>query len=305
VSTVRLPISERQNDPDMQDLLRASFSAHTRIQRIEAVRIAVSLVIAAAALLAAFVSATATPIAVIGAAWAIAYLTGVNPWAKAEARRAAVVQEMFDVELFGLPWNQAAAGSRLLPYEISQLVRGFTPSRGRGDRLRDWYVDTTDVPQPYDVFICQQQNLGWDARLRRRWAWVLLSAVLTWLVLGVVIGYTAGLTVLETAVRWYLPSTAAILLGVDSYRAHRDVASERERVMLIVQGAIDGALRLPLQSDERERLLATARTVQDVVLATRKQVVRVPEWFYARFRDADAKDFQANARYLRQFVTKA
>jgi len=205
VSDVRLPISRRQNDLDMQDLLRASFAANMRVQRIEAVRVAVSLVIAAAALLAAFVSATATPIAVIGAAWAIVYVTGVNPWAKGEARRAALVQEMFDVELFGLSWNQAAAGPRLPPHEISQLVRGFTPSRGRGDRLRDWYVDTTDVPQPYDVFICQQQNLGWDVRLRRRWAWVLLFAVLTWLGLGVVIGYVAGLTFLEAAIRWYLP----------------------------------------------------------------------------------------------------
>jgi SMODS-associating 4TM effector domain len=101
-SAVRPPISQRQNDSDMLHLLRAASASHVHGQRVEAVRLIVSLVIAAAGLVAAFVDATATPIAVVGAAWAIAYVTGVNPWAKNEARRGAIVQEMFDVELFGL-----------------------------------------------------------------------------------------------------------------------------------------------------------------------------------------------------------
>jgi hypothetical protein len=48
-----------------------------------------------------------------------------------------------------------------------------------------------------------------------------------------------------------------------------------------------------------------AREIQDVILTTRKQAVRVPEWFYARFRDADEQDFQTNANHLRGKLTKS
>jgi hypothetical protein len=289
----------------MLHLLRAASASHLHGQRVEAIRLAVSLALAAAGLVAAFVDATATPISVAGAAWAIAYVTGVNPWAKNEARRGATVQEMFDVDLFGLPWNQTAAGERLPPHEINQLVRKFTSSRGRGDRLRDWYVDTSGVPQPYDVFICQEQNLGWDARLRSRWARLLLGAVIAWTLFGMLIGYLADLTIPETIARWYLPSAAALLLGIDSYRAQRDIAAERERIIPLIQTEIDHAQPPPLRAAEQQRLYKTAREIQDVILATRKQAVRVPQWFYARFRQADEQDFQANANQLRSRLTQS
>jgi SMODS-associating 4TM effector domain len=289
----------------MLHLLRAASASHLRGQRVEAIRLAVSLVLAAAGLVAAFVDATATPISIAGAAWAIAYVTGVNPWAQNEARRGATVQEMFDVDLFGLPWNQTAAGERLPPHEINQLARKFTSSRGRGDRLRDWYVDTSGVPQPYDVFICQEQNLGWDARLRRRWARLLLGAVIAWTLLGMLIGYLADLTIPETIARWYLPSAAALLLGIDSYRAQRDIAAERERIIPLIQIEIDHAKSPPLRAAEQQRLCKTSREIQDVILATRKQAVRVPQWFYARFRQADEQDFQTNANQLRSRLTKS
>lgn len=299
----RPPVSQRQNDPDMLQLLRAAFGSHTRGQRIETARVAVSIVLAAAGLLAAFVDQAATPVAIAGGAWAAIYLAGIFPRAKAEARRGALVQEMFDTELFGLPWK-LTAGPRLPPHEISKLAGMFTPSRGRGDRLRDWYVDTSEVPQPYDIFICQEQNLGWDARLRNRWATTLLVLVTAWTLLGALIGYVAGLTVGSTLLRWYLPAAAAILLGIEEYKSHRDIAAERERIIPILQAEIDSAQRPPLPPEEQQRVSRIAREIQDVILATRQEAARVPQWFYARYRDDDERDFQSNADRLRERLTR-
>ena len=77
--------------------------------------------------MAVFVDQAATPVAIAGAAWAVIYSAGIFPWAKAEARRGALVQEMFDTELFGLPWKQTAARPPFPPHEISKLARRFTP----------------------------------------------------------------------------------------------------------------------------------------------------------------------------------
>ncbi len=296
------PISRRQNEPDMLDLIKASTAAHVRQQRLETARVTVSLALAAASVVAAFASVTAPVITVIGGAWALAYTVLVSPLAKGQARRSAVIQEMFDTQLFGLPWNSTLVGGRLRPDEISQLVREFSPRRGRGDRLRDWYVDTSGVPQPYDIFICQQQNLAWDARLRRRWSWVLLAAVVVWVVLGLVVGYAASLTIPEMLLRWYVPSLAALIYGIESCKNQRDIAAERERVMNLVQTEIDTAQPAP-STDEHARLLVKAREIQDVIFATRRQVARVPDWFYARFRERDENDFRANAQHLRNKMT--
>ena len=91
------------------------------------------------------------------------------------------------------------------------------------------------------MLICQLQNLGWDARLRRRWARVLLGAVTTWTLLGVLVGYVADLTIDQTVLRWYLPAAAALLLGLDGYRAQREIAAYRERLVPRVQADLENA----------------------------------------------------------------
>lgn len=283
----------------MLDLLKASSAAHVRQQRLEAVRVTVSLALAGASVLAALAAATAPAITVAGAAWALAYTILISPLTKKQARRSAIIQEMFDTDLFGLPWNSTLAGARLRPDEVSQLVRTFHPGRGREARLRDWYVDTSQVPQPYDILVCQQQNLAWDARLRRRWAWALLAAVVIWAGLGLIVAYAATLTVPEILLRWFVPSLAALIYGIDSCKNQLEIAAERERVMNLVQGELDRAQRAP-SPQEQLRLVGKAREIQDVVFATRKNPARVPDWFYARFRQHDENDFRANPDHLRQ-----
>ncbi|MEK8107928.1 S-4TM family putative pore-forming effector [Micromonospora sp. M12] len=97
-----------------------------------------------------------------------------------QLRRAAVLQEMFDVRLFRLPWNAVAAGDPVGLPEVSRLDRAF---RGDEQYLRDYY-EVPDLPRPYDVLACQQQNLGWGARVRRRYAYTVLAGVALWATVG-------------------------------------------------------------------------------------------------------------------------
>src|SRR5437870_4936286 len=117
----------------MLELLKASTASHVRQQQLETARVGMSLALAATGLVAAFSSVTAPVITVVGATWALTYTAAISPLTRGHARRSAVIQEMFDTELFGLPWNSTLAGGPLRPDEISQLVRAFRPRRGRGD----------------------------------------------------------------------------------------------------------------------------------------------------------------------------
>ena len=55
---------------------------------------------------------------------------------------------------------------------LAQLARRLRPGCRKDQRiLAGWYDPTDGVHHPYDVLIAQEQNLAWDARLRRRYAW--------------------------------------------------------------------------------------------------------------------------------------
>jgi len=173
-------ISQLQNTEASRTLLRAAFTSHRRAQRLQAIRTWLSLAVAGLAIVAAIEPSTAEAASVVGGVWALAYAATVNV-SREETRRAATLQEMFDVGIFGLPWNSMAAGHRIEHHEVSRLARRY---RGSENRLVDYY-DIPELPRPYDVLACQHQNLAWDrgsgpatatcSRSRwspgRRWAW--------------------------------------------------------------------------------------------------------------------------------------
>ncbi|MCZ7439525.1 S-4TM family putative pore-forming effector [Micromonospora sp. WMMC241] len=285
----------RQTEPAMMAMLRAMSVCHSRAQRLDALRTSVSVTIAGAGAVVAFLGVSATAVTALGALWAVVNALGLATWSRGQLRRAATIQEMFDVDLFGLPWNEVAAGPRVAAPEISRLDRAF---RGTERYLRDYY-EIPELPAPFDVLACQQQSLGWGARLRRRYAYTVLAAVAAWAALGVVYGVLGGLTVAHLLLAWFVPSLGALLLGVEIYRGQRDVAVERDRAGTVVHHRITSAVRDPSAAAD---LLGLARQVQDLLFRTRCTQTRVPNWFFRRFHAADRVDFQSTMTGLGQLL---
>ncbi|GAA4444875.1 hypothetical protein GCM10023170_022870 [Phytohabitans houttuyneae] len=265
-------------------MLKAIIIAHRRARRYDATYLSVSILVALSGLVATFVKGLAVPVSVIGGLWAAACAAGVVAWTRREIQRAATIQEMFDVRLFRLSWNSIAAGDPIDTAQVNWLAKRY-----RGDRsaLRDYY-DVPRLPAPYDVVACQMLNLAWGARVRRRYARVLLTGVLAWSVAGVAVGAAAGLTVIETALWWYVPSLGVALLAWDALRAQREVAAERERLLGILWERVRASV-----TGSGVDLPATVRAVQDAIFQTRQRDIRVPTWFFSRFEAADRADFRA------------
>lgn len=282
-----------QNAEAARHRLRAMTVSHSRAQRLANARMGVSLLLAIAGLATAFVPGLTVSVTVLGGLWAVAYSVGLTSWESNEARRAALLQELFDVRLFRLEWNSASAGTPPAPQEISSLGRRFT---GDEAELRDYY-EIPELPRPYDVLACQQQNLGWGARVRRRFARTVLTAMLVWLGMGLAVGLTARMSVLDLMLLWYVPSLGAVLMGVDVCRTQWQVAAERERVMgLLAEKVAAGG--------DTAALLTFARQVQDVIFQSRQRYTRVPDWFFRHFRNTDRSDFQAAMRDLQSLVER-
>ncbi|MGB2567644.1 S-4TM family putative pore-forming effector [Micromonospora citrea] len=289
-----------QCDPEMMALLRAMSVCHARAQRLDGLRMYLSIAVCVAGAVVAFTGVSATAVTAVGALWAVANAVGLASWSNGQIRRAATLQEMFDVDLFGLPWNTVAAGERIGPHEVSRLDRRY---RGGEVYLRDYY-EIPDLPAPYDVLACQQQNLGWGARLRRRYAYTVLGGVAAWVSVGVVFGVVAELTVAQLLLQWFVPSLGALLLGLEIYRGQRDVAVDRDRAMSILQDRITSAVRRPHDPAAEAELLTLARQVQDLILHSRRGQARVPDWFFRRFHAADRVDFQSTMASLAELLNR-
>ena len=143
-------IADRQKNPEILTLARAMSSAHHRVQRWEAARLLISVVVALTSIVATLAPGLATVVAAIGAGWALFNGLGVSAWIQHGVVRAALLQELFDVTLFRLPWNFVAAGDPPLPAEISRMARTY---RGSDDDIVDYYEVQAfrDLPTPFVV----------------------------------------------------------------------------------------------------------------------------------------------------------
>jgi hypothetical protein len=297
------PLLVRQNRPEMMALLHAMSICHRRAQRLDNLRMLLSVTIGVAGAVIAVGgrSATAaTAVTALGALWAVANAVGLGSWSRGQIRRAAVLQEMFDVELFGLPWNTVAVGDRVDAHEVSRLDRAF---RGSERYLRDYY-EVPPLPHPYDVLACQHQNLGWGSRLRRRYAYTVLAGVAAWATLGVVLAVAVDLTVAELLLRWFVPSLGALLLGLEIYRGQRDVAAGRERALALLRERIAAAVDRGDGGGAGAELVTLARQVQDLIFLGRQGQPRVPDWFFRRFHPADRVDFRVAMTDLADLLEK-
>lgn len=280
---------QRQRRPEMMALLHAMSVCHRRAQRLDNLRMALSVAIGVAGAVVAFTGVSANAVTAVGALWAVVNAIGLGSWSTGQLRRAAVLQEMFDVRLFRLPWNAVAAGDLVGPPEVSRLDRAY---RGDEQYLRDYY-EVPDLPRPYDVLACQQQNLGWGARVRRRYAYTVLAGVALWATVGVVFAVTADLTVSALLTQWFVPSLGVLLLGLEIYRGQRGVAAERDRALTLLQQQVAAAARHDADPATEAELLTLARQTQDLIFHSRQGQARVPDWFFRRFHAADRTDFQA------------
>ncbi|MFE9806741.1 S-4TM family putative pore-forming effector [Streptomyces sp. NPDC005548] len=286
-------IHERQLDDDMLLLQRAASASHQRGQLLEAVRVTAAVALAAAGVLITLIGHGRTVVSIVGFFWFVVSAFLLKGLAGNTARQGALLQEMFDVTLFHLPWRSTVAGDPVPEPDVRRLARKLPRGGAKDKRITaGWYDPTNDVHYPYDVFIAQEQNLAWDARLRRRYSYLIATIAMLWTAVGLVAGLVvADATLGDTLLSFFVPSLAAYQIAYEIWSGQRKVAEERDRLTKVVNAELHNGHPGPVLDDEWHRLRNVARDVQDGVLRTRLDTTRVPEWFYDRFRNDDERDF--------------
>ena len=145
----------------MVRLQRAAAASHQRGQLIEAVRVTAAVALAVAGIIVTLAGHGRSAVSITGAAWFAVSAFFLRRAAASTTRQGALLQEMFDTELFYLPWRPTVAGDQVPEPDIAQLTRRLRPGCKKDQRiLAGWYDPTDGVHHPYDVLIAQEQNLG-------------------------------------------------------------------------------------------------------------------------------------------------
>lgn len=288
-------ISERQHSAANLKLLRAQRHLYTQAKRLQCWRMIGTIGLAAAAPLIYYLFPNSrTILAIIGGVWLIASRGVLEDVEAKQVKQAATVQEQFDVDLYGLAWNEVLVGDRVSPELINSAAADF---KGDAENLGAWYADTGNIPYPLDVLLCQRSNLVWDWRLRRYYALMFCIFVAVLFSSEIIAAVWTKLTFLDYLLALLIPSLAALLNGLEIAKAHFRLAEEEKAFEQKVSALWRSGLDNP-----RSITIEQCRDIQDRIYTLRSARPLVPDILYAWLRDKYEFDMQSAVAELKSAV---
>ena len=281
-----LNIDLQQNIDNNLQLLAAQRHLYTKAKILRHCRIFVSLGLAITSpFILFFINDFELVMATIGGIWLIIsqlILVGIE---SKKRKQAATIQEEFDTNLFGLPWNQTLVGNKLTAELIHAAARDYTGDR---NELRDWYSDTGTTPYPLNVLLCQRSNLVWDWRLRQHYGWIIVSLTFILFIFTIGFAIVTKQTLINYILGFFLPSSSAFLQGIEAAKAHFTTAKAKKNKEKEISAIWESGLMNPnLVSQEQ------CRRIQDCIFLLRSKGPLIPDWWYKLFRTKYEVDMQS------------
>ncbi|WP_435616200.1 S-4TM family putative pore-forming effector [Streptomyces coelicoflavus] len=193
---------------------------------------------------------------------------------KRKSKEAASVQEEFDTSIFQLPWNNVLA-DRPTNGLIVEAAR-----RHKGGDLEDWYGDTATLVRPLDVLVCQRSNLAWGVSTHRRWAAVVMSAIIAWVAGIVLVCLFLDLSFANSIFAVVTPLLPTFREYIEMWKSNMDSVRAKEKAESKISELWEGGL-----NSKRLPSVVKCREVQDRLCSIRQTSAIIPDWFYKFFRD--------------------
>lgn len=196
---------------------------------------------------------------------------------------AAKVQEKFDREIFNLGWNSALAGS---PPRIEDIVKhGEWYLRKNTDaKLRDWYaVECDAVQHKFQILICQNASLYWDASLRKKINYAVLIFGILIFAAALILCFAFDLS--TSAIVTNLTALLGPILdyGYNTLKENKASISNSERLL----ECLDQSLTNAVQNHNDTEIYKSIEAIQDQLYVKRKSDWLIPDFFYKILRNSD------------------
>lgn len=279
---------EEQNEPKYIRLLRAQRVAYSRAKKYFAFDIVSILIAFSPTVLLTLNLNHANIVAVIGVFWTIISIFS-QIFMERQTRRGAMIQDQFDTTLFGLDWNHVLVGE--IP-ETSTVIS--LSNKYRKDDLNDWY--SLEIPKTIDkeaaVLLAYKCNAVWGIAQRRQY--ILFIKIMIFLYYGgmVFLSIYKNTGLFDLAI-WLAPSIPALVFGISTIKLQMGIIDACEKINKIVDELY--------KNYKNSNILPTnveLRQIQDLFFTQRLIPNKVPDWFYAIFRNKNANLADDTVRVL-------
>lgn len=203
----------------------------------------------------------------------------------------AKIQELFDTEVFKLPWNAVACGAKPDREFVSEWKSKFDANQGDVASLVDWYPsEVSKLEHNAARLVCQRTNLWWDVDLRRKLFWWLIAAVITLLFILVFL-FNSQVSILTAAIFVMLPFFE--FTTVYATGQHSTIKRSAE-----LKSLVEDCM------DKRDFGDESSRRIQDAMFQHRSSAPFVPDFFYALFKDDQESQMNYSAEHYVSMLQK-
>lgn len=278
-----MSIVERQEFPENIELLAAQKNIYSRAKNIIGFQMILSVPIAICAVITTIVKPDLSGyIAIWGILVVVFDLFVFTPWVRRLQDSAARIQELFDVKVLGLIWNEISVGKRPEPELVHEEAKKHGMKEEEITCLRKWYPTSIGgVQEIFGVIISQRANIWWDARMRRKYA---LSVRITLVIIALgLIGY--GLyekkDMFEFLAYIIAPIASTYIFGYRQMSEHGDAADRLDRLKEHAEKIWTDAVA----GKDSATLKLESRALQDQIFDHRKKNPPIFDFLFRWFRD--------------------
>lgn len=272
-------IPNEQNEPRQLDRLAAQRNLYSTAKVILGAHVTIS---GPVAVVWAAVAILVPDLRGIAALWSVslslADLLWLTPWQKRLREQAALIQESFDCDVLGLPWNEIKVGQRPDMEDVKRHADSYNARPLKDSPLNDWYPPAVgELPLPVARVICQRTNCWWDAAQRQRYATMMISSVVLVIVFVALAGFATGITVEKFVLGVFVPLWPVLILGIRQYDEHSETSVRLSRL----KSHADKLWAEVLEGTETD---AKSRVLQDEIFENRKRSPLVFDLLYRWLR---------------------
>ena len=294
-------IAARQNENDQIECLIVQRALYSQAKQYFAWRITIALFIAIVGPIVTSLDEKLTPwVGLIAVIYLFVNVFVLEKLEAAKKLNAAKFQELFDVCILELPWNQIVTGHKPDHEFIPSILH--STSNVKVDGLLNWYaMDVGKVPLNLGRFLCQRTNAWWDTKLRQIYIFGLVGVLLLTLVMAVVIGVCLDLTVTKLLLGIVVPLLPFAEVSVRQIKDNTETARTTEEL----RTSIDLEIAKLLEGETVENANILSRVFQDQIFRHRMKCPTVFDWLYnvAKKGQEDQMRFSVKAK-VNQFLSQ-
>jgi hypothetical protein len=199
----------------------------------------------------------------------------LSPSIKKRKEKAAKIQELFDITVLNIKWNDILVGEKPTDEEIYRYSEKYKRKYKDFSSLKNWYSPKiANINSDAAKIICQRSNSTYDYTVRKSFSNFILIILVITLLIVIFFGLIEGLTFRKFFIILSSISPAIFLLYKtisENNLAKRDLDELRSKIE---------SLWNELLSNKKIDIDFKAREIQDKIFLNRKSSPLIFDWFY-------------------------